>query len=133
MSTYSVRSDGRYLGLIVGVVGAPAGLAALDGDAEFGVPSRYIGGYVEEEEFVAGQAGRLSGALQAGAGPTTSLLNGPIQLRESLGLEYGGVGVFFGTLADSGRGVVDLCPAAHGVMGGKAKGVPEGVVATGEA
>ena len=38
-STYFVRQHGRSLG-VVGVVGAPAGLAALDRDAAFGLPSR---------------------------------------------------------------------------------------------
>ena len=37
---------------VVGAVGAPAWLAALDEDTAVGVPSRLIGRYVEEEEFV---------------------------------------------------------------------------------
>ena len=37
-------------------------------------------------------------------------------VEEKLGLEHGGVSVFLGTLVDSGRGVVDPCPAVHGVL-----------------
>ena len=43
-----------------------------------------------------------------------------------------GIGVFFGTLADSGRRVVNPYPAAHGVRGRKAKGVHDQVVAAGQ-
>ena len=44
-------------------------------------------------------------------------LEWPNSFEGKRGLEHGGVGVFVGTLVDSGRGVVDPCQATHGVRG----------------
>ena len=50
-----------------------------------------------------------------------------------LGLTHRGVGVCFGPLVDSGRGVVDPCPVAYRVRGAKVKVVHDEVVAVGQA
>ena len=69
-------------------------------------------GYVEEEYFVVeGSVVGDVGGRRWAYGENRERSN-PVE--GNLGLEHGGVGVFLGPLADSGRVVVDPCPAAHG-------------------
>ena len=74
----------------------------------------------------------MSGVSEACAGPTARIF-GPVQFRDRFVLITAGVGVFLGSLSSGGRGVVDPCPTAHGVRGGKAKGVHDEVEAVGQA
>ena len=63
----------------------------------------------------------------AWAGPTASILEGPVQYSESF--EGFVVGAFPQPLADSGGGVLDPNPSASRVLGAAEEGIGEGGVA----
>ena len=65
----------------------------------------------------------------AWAGPTASILEGPVQYSESFSFEGFVVGAFPQTLADSGGGVLDPNPSAGRVLGAAEEGIGEGGVA----
>ena len=73
----------KVLWYVVDVVGVSAWFAAENGDARFGVASGHVGRGVEVQEL-AMKGPTIFGTAEAGSGPTSRILKGPIQVKDSL-------------------------------------------------